>query len=294
AEHFDHQVAGINHMAWFLSIRDRRDGRDLNPILRANIEKPKYYANEKVRAEVMRHFGYFMTESTGHLSEYLPWFRSSKKALETYCDEPGFGGESGAYYNYCRMLDEKYRGVDYLKYESPLIGERSVEYCSYILEAMVTDRPFLLNGNVKNEGFIANLPSGVCVEIPVYVDGRGLHPLRVGALPPQCAALNQSNITVQALAAQAAISGDPELVMQAVAMDPLTSACTTLAGVREMCAAMFQAEAEWLPQFQGKRLRSCPAVKIPKNLKRVEVPVDPALAIANRFAVLATQQTAKS
>ena len=113
-DRIDHLCAGINHMAWFLSLRDKQTGRDLMPILRRNIEKPEYYANDKVRCEVMRHFGYFMTESTGHLSEYIPWFRGSKRALETYCDEPAFGGESGAYYNYARLLDAKYKGIDYL------------------------------------------------------------------------------------------------------------------------------------------------------------------------------------
>ena len=94
-EEIDFVAAGINHMAWFLRLE--KDGKDLYPLLKANFEKPGYYANEKVRGEVMRHFGYFMTESTGHLSEYLPYFRKSKKALELYCDEPGFGGETGAY-----------------------------------------------------------------------------------------------------------------------------------------------------------------------------------------------------
>ena len=138
----DFVCAGINHMAWFLSLRDKRDGRDLYPILRQNIEKPEYYVNEKVRGEVMRHFGYFMTESTGHLSEYVPWFRSSQRALDLYCDQPAFGGASGAYYNYCNMLAEKYKTVDYLATESKKIQRRSVEYCSYILEAAETGQRF--------------------------------------------------------------------------------------------------------------------------------------------------------
>ena len=138
----DYECAGINHMAWFLSLKDKRDGRDLYQLFRENCEKPGYYVNEKVRCEVMRHFGYFMTESTGHLSEYIPWFRSSKRALEAYCDEPAFGGESGAYYNFCRMIADKYKGVNYLKTENAELGHRSAEYCSYILEAHETDRPF--------------------------------------------------------------------------------------------------------------------------------------------------------
>ena len=289
-DQIDFLCAGINHMAWFLSIRDKRDGRDLNPILRENIEKPEYYVNEKVRAEVMRHFGYFMTESTGHLSEYVPWFRSHKRALERYCDQPDFGGASGAYYNYCAMLAEKYKHVDYLELESTEVKSRSVEYCSYILEAAETDRPFRLNGNVRNDGYITNLPQGCCVEVPVYVDFRGIHPLRVGDLPPQCAALNQSNVTVQALAVEAGLTGDPEYAMQAVAMDPLTSACCTLAEARAMTQELLEAEREWLPEFEGKSLRPTPVVSIPRDVRPVEAPLDPALAIANRFGKLAEQE----
>ncbi len=292
-DQIDFWCAGINHMAWFLSLRDKRDGRDLNPILRENIEKPEYYANEKVRGEVMRHFGYFMTESTGHLSEYLPWFRSSERALETYCDEPAFGGESGAYYNYVKMLEEKYKDVDYLELESPEIEERSVEFCSYILEAHETDQIFRLNGNVRNDGYITNLPEGCCVEVPVFVDGQGLHPARVGDLPPQCAAANRSNVTVQELAVRAALEGEPEYAMHAMAMDPLTSACCTLAEVREMTSELIEAERQWLPEFKGKSLRPTPKIDIPEDVDRVEVPVDPALAVANRFEKLAEQKVDK-
>ena len=290
-EQIDFVCAGINHMAWFLALNDKRDGRDLMGILRENIEKPEYYVNEKVRGEVMRHFGYFMTESTGHLSEYIPWFRSSKRALELYCDEPAFGGESGAYYKYANLLAEKYKDVDWLSLESPKITKRSVEYCSYILEAMETDNVFRLNGNVRNEGYITNLPNGCCVEVPVFVDSRGLHPVGVGDLPTQLAAMNQSNVTVQTLAAEAALTGDPEMVMQAIAMDPLTSACCTLKEIRDMTAEMLEAGKQWLPQFEGKTLRPTPTIGVPADADRVDVPLDPALAIANRFQILAEQKT---
>jgi alpha-galactosidase len=284
----DFLCAGINHRAWFLKLTDKRDGRDLYPILMKNIEKPEYYVNEKVRCEVMRQFGYFMTESTGHLSEYLPWFRSGKRALSLHCDQPGFGGETGAYYNFCKGIGDKFQSANYLETENAKIKARSVEYCSYILEAMETGRPFRLNGNVRNDGYITNLPAGCCVEVPVFVDSLGLHPVRVGNLPPQCAALNQSNVTSQTLAAEAAMTGNPELVMQAIAVDPLTSAVCTLAEIREMTAAMFKAEAQWLPQFKGKKLKTTPVVSIPKNVKPVDVPVDPALATANRFGKIAS------
>ena len=288
-EEIEHLCAGINHMGWFLELKDKRDGRDLNPILRENMEKPEYYINEKVRGEVMRHFGYFMTESTGHLSEYIPWFRSHKRALEMYCDMPDFGGATGAYYKYCTFLAEKYKDIDYLELESTQIEKRSCEYCSYILEAHQTGVPFELNGNVRNDGYITNLPDGCCVEVPVIVDKNGIQPQKVGDLPMQCAALNQSNVTVQMLSVEAGLSGNPEHIMQAIAMDPLTSAVCTLAEAREMTAEMLEAEREWLPQFEGKTLAATPEVAIPANITPVDVPVDPALAIANRFGQLAEQ-----
>ena len=283
----DFECAGINHMAWFLKLEHK--GKDLYPLFKANCEKPEYYVNEKVRIEVMRQFGYFMTESTGHLSEYLPWFRSSDRAMKLYCDQPAFGGESGAYYNWCALIADKYKTVDPLEFESPALTPRSAEYCSYILEARETGVPFKLQGNIRNDGYISNLPEGCCVEVPVYVDKEGLHPLKVGALPVQCAALNQSNVSVQALAVEAAITGDPELAMAAIAMDPLTSACCTLAEIREMTAELLAAEAQWLPQFAGKTLRPTPNIAVPEGTVPVEVPLDPALAIGKRFGTLVTQ-----
>jgi alpha-galactosidase len=286
-DQIDHFVAGINHMAWFLSLKDRRDGRDLYPLFRERCEKPEYYVNEKVRIEVMRHFGYFMTESTGHLSEYLPWFRKNRQALDAYCDEPGFGGASGAYFHYGKDVTTKYEGVDYLAAESAKLTGRSVEYCSHILEAHKTDKPFRLQGNVRNEGYIKNLPHGCCVEVPCYVDRDGIQPLHVGALPIQLAAVNQSNVTVQQLAVESALTGDPEYAMQAIAMDPLTSAVCTLREAREMTEEMLEAERRWLPQFEGKALKKAPAILVPPGTQGVDVPLDPALAIANRFGELA-------
>jgi len=289
-ERIDHLVAGINHMAWFLQLTEKGSGRDLYPLFKANCEKPEYYINEKVRIEVMRHFGFFMTESTGHLSEYVPWFRKNAAALAAYCDQPDFGGASGAYYRYAKAVVGKYEGVDYLAGESDRLPCRSVEYCSYILEARETDVPFRLQGNVRNDGYIDNLPAGACVEIPVMVDGKGLHPLRVGRLPAQCAALNQSNVTVQGLIVDAALSGDPELAMQAIAMDPLAGAVCTLDQIRRMTAELLEAQRPWLPQFAGRTLAAKPAIATPSGLHGVEVPLDPALATANRFGELARSQ----
>jgi len=288
-EEIVYTCGGINHMDWFLTLR--HNGRDLYPTLREVFEKPEYYKNEKVRGEVFRQFGYFMTESTGHLSEYLPWFRSSERALARYCDEPAFGGESGAYYQYGKALAAKYADHDPLEFEDAKIIGRSVEYCSYIMEAMATNRPFRLMGNVRNDGYISNLPDGCCVEVPTFADAAGLHPTRIGDLPPQCAAACLTNINVQTLAAHAALTGDGEALVHAVAMDPLTGAVCTLAEIREMCREMLTAERQWLPQFDGKQLRATPTISIGADCKPVDVPLDPALAVANRFGELMDRQT---
>lgn len=283
-DEIDFLCAGINHMAWFLKLEHK--GKDLYPILRERFEKPEYYVNEKVRGEVFRHFGYFMTESTGHLAEYVPYFRKNKKALELYCDEPGFGGESGAYYYWCESVGEKYNEQDILAGESAKLPPRSIEYGSYVIEAIETGRTFKLNGNVINGGMITNLPPDCCAEGPIYVDKLGLHKTVVGDLPPQCAALNLTNINVQRLAVSAAISGDPEHIVHACALDPLTSAVLTLKEIRDMASEMLETQKEWLPQFEGKTLKPTPTIFIPKDIKRADVPVDPALAIMARFKEL--------
>jgi alpha-galactosidase len=285
-DEINYLAAGINHMAWFLKLEHQ--GRDLYPILKERFEQPGYYINEKVRGEVMRHFGYFMTESTGHLSEYVPWFRKNRKALDMYCDQPDFGGASGAYYKYCRMLDDKWKSTDPLSIESKKLDPRSAEYCSYIIESIELNKTFRLNGNVRNDGLITNLPNGCCVEVPVYVDGTGLHPTYVGNLPSQCAALNMTNVIVQGLTVEAAIEGDPEKAMQAVALDPLTSAVLTLKEARDLTKELFEAEAKWLPQFAGKTLTPKPDIPTPPGTVAADVPLDPALAIANRFGKLAS------
>jgi alpha-galactosidase len=287
-EEIDYLAAGINHMAWFLRLE--REGMDLYPTLRANVEKPEYYVNEKVRCEVLRHFGYFMTESTGHLSEYLPYFRKNQKALDLYCDQPDFGGASGAYYKWSAAIAEKYATTDVLSFESPRLEPRSAEYCSYLIEAMETDKVFRLNGNMRNDGYITNLPLGCCVEVPIFVDRLGLHPTVVGNLPPQCAALNMTNVLVQGLAVEAALAGDPERAFHAVAMDPLTSAVLTLKEIRDLTSEMLEAERQWLPQFAGQQLPPRPTISIPAGTVGVDVPLDPALAIVHRFGRLAEQK----
>ena len=185
-------------------------------------------------------------------------------------------------------MAEKFEKEDVFALESGDLEPRSVDYCSYILEALETGKPFRLNGNIINsEGYIANLPRDCCVEVPIYVDKAGLHPLHVGRLPSQLAALNQSNVSVQLLAAEAAVKSDPELAYAAVAMDPLTSAVLGLKETRDMVRELFDTEAAWLPNFEGKTLDEIEIIDVPEGTTGVDVPLDPALAVANRFGKLA-------
>ena len=164
-----------------------------------------------------------------------------QQAPRSYCDEPDLGGETGACLKWCQLIAQKFAVTDPLSIDTTKLLPRSVEYCSWIIEAMETDQVFRLNGNVRNNGLITNLPANCCAEVPIFVDRNGLHPTFIGDLPPLCAAANRTNTQVQELAVQAALSGDPELAFGACAFDPLSSACATLAEIRAMAAEM-QAE----------------------------------------------------
>ena len=241
-------VAGINHMSWFLEFRHR--GEDAYPRLHAAMEDPAIYDQDRVRFEMMRHTGYFVTESSGHMSEYLPFFRKRGDLLERFMT-PGFGGESGFYLRHCRGSWKPHfdRIRDEIDSGAELPLKRSHEYASTIIHAIETDSPARFNGNVVNAGLIANLPEGCCVEVPCLVDGTGIRPCAVGELPPHLASINRSNIAVQELAVRAALDGDPEAAFHAVLLDPLTSAMLAPHEIRAMVDEMFEAQREWLPQF---------------------------------------------
>jgi alpha-galactosidase len=173
-----------------------------------------------------------------------------------------------------------------MEQDKTLEVRRSSEYGSLIIHSLETGTPRVIYGNVPNHGLIDNLPEGCCVEVPCLVDKSGVQPTRVGALPPQCVALNMTNINVQGLGVKAAMNADPELVVATAALDPLTSTQCTLNEVREMCAEMLEAQRQWLPAFEGKTIKKTPVINIPKDVKRADVPVDPALAIMARFGEL--------
>ncbi|HSV32372.1 MAG TPA: alpha-glucosidase/alpha-galactosidase [Atribacteraceae bacterium] len=239
-------VAGINHQAWFLEFQWQ--GNDAYPLLRERINYPEFYGKETTRVEMFKHLGYFVTESSGHNSEYNPWFRKRKDLLAKYTPGGAWNGESG--------FVLKLYGADRADYEQkleriasgqePLDFTRSDEYGSYIINALEGEEITRINGNVKNQHLITNLPYGCCVEVPCLVDRQGIHPCYVGDLPPQLAALNRTNVNVEELAVQAVLRRDRDMAYYAVALDPLTSAVLSLEEIRQMVDEMFEAERDWL------------------------------------------------
>jgi alpha-galactosidase len=246
--------AGINHQAFFLEFRRGRD--DLYPEIQDAIRRDEVRGQEPVRVELMEHFGYFVTESSGHASEYAPYFRKNARMVE---DElvPRFENEDDHWFDFGRTGGYLRHCLDRLE-ESPdghrsLPAERTHEYGSYIIEAVETDGPIKINGNVPNRGLIPSLPENCCVEVPCLVDANGIQPTAIEHYPPQLAALNRTNVNVQELIVEAALTGDAEAVHHAVMLDPLTAAVCTLPEIRSMVDEMLVAQAQWLPQFAGIR-----------------------------------------
>jgi len=246
--------AGINHQAWFIDYR--WDGWDAIPLIRKAIESnKKIYNEEQVRNEMFLHLGYYVTESSGHNSEYNWWFRKRPDLIEKYCTH-STGWNPG---EYAYILKEYQRREKTWKKEvrewfdqgAPMPLERGHEYAAYIINARLGGETFEFNGNVPNTGLVPNLPEGACVEVPVLANKRGLNPMYAGPLPPQCAALNNVSIAVEEMAVEAALTGDPMLVFHACAYDPLTAAVLSLAEIRKMVREMLKKNRAHLPQFKS-------------------------------------------
>lgn len=251
------RCAGINHQAFFLEFR--RGAEDLYGRIYEAAEQPEIYGAEPVRIDLMKHFGYFVTESSGHASEYVPFFRKTAAMVNEEL-APRFTnprdhwfdfGRTGGYLRHCitRLDDTQKEFQALISGATPPPVERGHEYGSYIIEAVETNRPVRINGNVPNIDLIPNLPFGCCVEVPCLVDGNGIQPTRIGDYPAQLAALNRTNINVQELIVEAALTGDAEAVHYAVTLDPLTGAVCTLPQIRALTSEMLEAQARWLPQF---------------------------------------------
>ena len=251
-EEITYVCAGINHTAWYLEFK--RNGKDAYPEIRKAVRKPEIYNEEVVRNEMFMHLGYYVTESSGHNSEYNWWFRKRPDLIEKYCTE-GTGWNPGLYaYTLNEYLKREKTWRDEIKdwLEKGEVGlERGREYAAYIINAYMGGEMFEFNGNVANTGLVTNLPEGCCVEVPVVVNRRGFNPIHVGPLPPQCAPLNKILVECEMTAVEAALTGDPEMVYHAICYDPLTAAVLSLAEIKKMVKEMLEANEEHLPTFKS-------------------------------------------
>lgn len=240
------KIAGINHMAWLLEVS--RDGVDLYPeIKRRAAEKQKEKHHDMVRYEMMLKFGYYITESSEHNAEYHPYF--IKKSYPELIDR--FNIPLDEYPRRCISQIKHWSEMrESLVNDKNLEHTRTHEYASYIFEAMETDVPFKIGGNVMNTGLITNLPKEACVEVPCLVDRNGVTPTYVGDLPPQCAALNRTNINTQLLTIEAAITGKREHIYHAAMLDPHTSTELSLDDIVAMCDDLIEAHGDWLPKYK--------------------------------------------
>jgi alpha-galactosidase len=249
AESLRFQCAGINHLAWYTELRV--NGEDAYPCLVERAKDPEVYDSDPVRFEVMKHFGAFVTESSGHLSEYLPYFRKRPDLVSRYT-RGGYRGESGFYANnwpsWRQGGDDSIREA--LEGRTQLSMKRSGEYASTIIEAIELGTPRVIHGNVLNRGLIDNLPPDGCVEVPVLVDAMGLHPVKFGPLPPQMAALDRAHAAPHELMVAAVLGRDREAARHALLLDPLTAAVCSLEEMRALFDEMWDAERQDLEYYE--------------------------------------------
>jgi len=244
--------SGINHQAWYLEYK--WNDRDAYPLIRKAIEEKKEIYNEElVRNELFLHLDYYVTESSGHNSEYVAWFRKRPDLIEKYCTH-GTGWNPGVYAYIVDFYQErKDTWKEEIKkgMEKPVDFKRGHEYAASIFNAVFGDNNmFEFNGNVRNFGLVDNLPSGCCVEVPVVASKAGLRAMHIGALPAQLALLNNISARCEELAVEGALEGDPRKIFHAVAYDPLTSAVCSLEETKNMVNEMFTANKDWLKQFR--------------------------------------------
>jgi len=253
AKDISYLCGGINHQAWFLEYK--WNGKDAIPLIREAItSRPDIYNAELVRNEMFLHLDYYVTESSGHNSEYNAWFRKRPDLIEKYCTHgtnwnPGLHAYILNEYKK-RQTTWKDEIVKWLN-EAPIELNRGHEYASEIFNAIFGDGTmFKFYGNISNKGYITNLPQDVCVEVPVLASKYGFEPIHVGALPGQLAALNTVNAINEQLAVEGSITGDARKVFHAIVNDPLTSAVLSLNEIEQMVDEMFAANRDYLPQFK--------------------------------------------
>jgi alpha-galactosidase len=252
-EEVDIICAGINHQTWYIQIKHR--GEDMTgKLLEALENHPKYSRTEKVRIDMLKRFGYFSTESNGHLSEYLPWYRKRPEQINDWIDlSLWIYGETGGYLRVCTEGRNWFESdfPNWLKEDPKKYGPglKSKEHGSYIIEGLETGRLYRGHFNVVNKGIIKNLPTDAVVEVPGYIDANGVNIPLVGNLPLGCAAVCNESISVQRLAVEAAVKGDDMLLRQAMMMDPLIGAVCNPPEIWQMVDEMLVAQSKWLPQY---------------------------------------------
>jgi alpha-galactosidase len=258
-----YQCAGINHMAFFQKFEKISTGEDLYPKLKrladqilsdkrisSRTKKQEYPGrnlHEKVRYEILKRFGFFVTESSEHFAEYVPWFIKPHKEelIENYkipIDEYIFRCEY-----YSELWNELDKDISIITNEEI---KRSHEYASYIIDALVNNNKFTVYGNVMNNGLIENLPTNCCVEVPCIVDNKGFYPQKIGRLPEQLSALMRTNINVQILTAEAALTKKREHIYHAAMLDPLTSSHLSIDEIYGLTDEMLEAHADYLPKYK--------------------------------------------
>ena len=240
------KIAGINHQAWLLEVT--KNGKDLYPAIKAKALEVQLQGkhSDMVRYEMMLNFGYYITESSEHASEYLPYFIKSKypELIER------FNIPLDEYPRRCIEQIEKWKKMRLDMVENKnLQHTRTYEYASYIMEAMETGNPYKIGGNVLNTGLITNLPSEAIVEVPCLVDRSGVTPTYVGKLPQQLAALNRTNVNPQLLTIDAALTNKRELIYMAAMLDPHTASELSIDNIKSMCDDLIEAHGDWLPKY---------------------------------------------
>ncbi|MFW6158166.1 MAG: alpha-glucosidase/alpha-galactosidase [Planctomycetota bacterium] len=248
------RCGGINHMAWFTRLE--HEGKDLYPVLReklkrrAQLNKKPLKKHDPVRFDLMLHFGYFNTESSGHMSEYVPYYRKREDLIDKYCGdryEGGRGFYAREWPKWRRHTDRQRQKILDGKAE-PRIA-RSHEYASRIIAAHLKNQPDVIHGSVENNGLIDNLPAEGVVEVEVLVDHTGYHPCRFGPLPPQVAALCDSNMRSFECAVKSILEEDPDLALHAFLLDPLTAAVCCPAEIERMFLQLLRAEKDYVPKY---------------------------------------------
>ncbi len=253
----DYACAGINHQSWYYRLFARGREVQAQELLAALEAHPEYSLTEKCRIDVLRRFGFFSTESNGHLSEYLPWYRKRPDEISRWCDlSYWIHGETGGYLRICRetrnWFEEMFsNGLEGIEPKVFAPENRSDEFGGYIIEALETGKPFRAHVNMPNSGCIQNLPADCVVEAPAYIDRHGIHFVPVGRLPEGAAAVCNQSVSVQRLGVLAAVHGDDALLRQAMLLDPLVGAVLNPPEVWQMVDELLVAQARWLPQYRG-------------------------------------------